>query len=266
VVRRRFAAAALVGMAVAGWPGPALAADQGPYPVWWSPALGFDSLEDIDRRLDEPLWNNLQGGIALEMSSIWRTRRAVAGSCRSLQKLTDEGYKTDSRNGAVIVEAHLHHCRAIEALGRARPARVSFVRSFVMDRNAVDHLPSRIAHWTCESLCQHVYTDQVIDPWRHASNRPEAVEEEDETTIKVLDHDEYFRVRLMGRADFDGDGVEDLMVMISSWRTEQRWWSTSRFVLTRHGPGEVLRILDFDAPDCARSACDSIRAMPPGAK
>ncbi len=44
---------AVVAMVV---PSIVVAAEDGPYPVWWSPALELDSLDAIDARLAREIW------------------------------------------------------------------------------------------------------------------------------------------------------------------------------------------------------------------
>ncbi len=72
--------------------GPATATEDGPYPVWWSPALELDSLDAIDARLERELWKGDSDGMQL-IKSEGDTRLEVwANSCNEFFALTEAGY------------------------------------------------------------------------------------------------------------------------------------------------------------------------------
>ena len=69
--------AAVLGMAVGGagamgvdrkLPVNSVAVEAKDYPVRWSPALDLDSLDDLERRLEESLWN----AVGILLARRWR--------------------------------------------------------------------------------------------------------------------------------------------------------------------------------------------------
>ena len=61
---RKLARLATAGALALGLSGPA-AAEEPPYPVWWSESLELDSLDAIDARLDRELWEGDDEGLPL---------------------------------------------------------------------------------------------------------------------------------------------------------------------------------------------------------
>ena len=49
---------------VIGLSGPATS-EEGPFPVWWSPMLELESLDQIDARLERELWKGGSDGMPL---------------------------------------------------------------------------------------------------------------------------------------------------------------------------------------------------------
>lgn len=207
--------------------GRAVVADEGPYTIWWSPMLELDSLDNVEQRLDRRLWKHTDNGFELYRRVGERRFTAVADSCRSLLKLSAEGFEAPGNNDHQIQLLLVAKCRAIELLGQAKPARRSFVRDFGLDADTLNSMPPPIDGPSCSFVCRQISANENGISWSafESSGRVEIV---DENTIKILEYGWAREVQLVGRADVDGDGVEDLMVLVDSWAT-QGTYGTTRF-------------------------------------
>ena len=243
------------------WRGPAVAADEGPYPIWWSPVLELDSLDGVEQRLDRRLWKDNELGHEMEGQVDGRRLSAYANNCRALKKLHAEGFYFVTGGGYKLQLWHLAQCRAIELLGQARPARRSFVRDFVLDADALNSMPAPIDGPSCGFVCRQIYANDNAIPWSSFAV-VDSVEVEEENTFKVLVYGSGWRVRLVGRADIDRDGIEDLLMIVDSWSTHGTGSSTWLFALTRDRRDAVLRILNPDEYRCASYQCKSSYTMP----
>ncbi len=119
------------------------AAEESPYPVWWSPALELDSLDAIDARLEGEMWPSSPGGLPLykyEGDSYDSDNRveAWADSCNALMSLTADGYEGLGSPGRKLEFFNLAYCRAIAMLKQAVPAEFSHLRDFVLNEDAVN--------------------------------------------------------------------------------------------------------------------------------
>ena len=234
------------------------AADEGEkYPIWWSPRLQLESLDKIDERLRTPLFPSEDGMRVFKGEGKWAERkRATVKDCNSLFQLIDDGYEpklyTEFRHLLYLGAL----CRAAIAFQRARPAKLSHVRDFVFDAEAVNYLPAMVfigvdCYWRCR---QYVANERRISLPRF--------EEEDlkvrvvtDIAINVEMSWSKISLEIVGRADFSGDGLEDLMVF-SYWRAIGGPAGYAKyFILTRESPDAVLYVLDADEHVCKDYEC-----------
>jgi hypothetical protein len=239
----------------------AATADEGRYPIWWSPVLELDSLDNVEQRLDRRLWKDWDSGLELYGLTNGRRLTADANNCRELKMLTAVGFHGRGTNGLAIQSGLLAKCRAIEMLGRAQPARRSFVRDFVLNADALYSMPAPLDGPSCDFMCRQLYANDIGLPWS-AFETVGRVEVEEENAIKVLEYGWARKIQLVGRADVNGDGVEDLMLIVGSWATQGTLDSTSFFVLTRFSPDAVLQYLNPDLHRCTHYQCDPDYMMP----
>ena len=114
------------------------AAEEGPYPIWWSPALELESLDDIDARLDRELY---PGASDFKIYG-WDGDDpipAVMDTCAKTIELSEAGYQAPYNHSFKAQWSFLAWCRAIDLLKSAKPANQSYVRDFRLDRGAVNY-------------------------------------------------------------------------------------------------------------------------------
>jgi len=253
------AAAALV-LAFAG---AGVAAENGPYPIWWSPSLQLDSLDDIEAELDAPFPSGgevVVTNLNIEPESyfdeargeFWLTNQETADTCRSLIKLTAEGYDSGEYN---LRTALGPRCYALEALRRARPARISYLRDFVFDESAIRYLPAMLGPLgNCGYLRDMLEANRLGRPWApFPDNDPSygvgQMEAQDRDTLivkgKQIDGESRWvsTIEIQGRGDFNGDGLDDLLVRTEVDDLMIYSWGSRLFLLTRTGPLQTLRVV-----------------------
>ena len=233
-------AMAAVIAALAGLPASRPVAANELYPVWWSPVLELESLHDIDERLARKFKYPFTAykGRGAERKS------AHVDNCNSLKHWWAQGYADAVSSDRLISLYDLVGCRIIELLRRAKPARTSFVRTFMLDTEAVNYLPAMVdlepftsrVKWQCEANEKGI-------PLARASNV---------SKLKVIGPNEMkfespgmsVGVELMARGDFNGDGLDDLVVRVRVRATGGTWGATRHFLLSRATSQAVLRILN----------------------
>ena len=272
------ACAAVAAMLI--WIGAAVAVE-GSYPVKLNPRLGLASVDDaaIEVRLDQPIPASeamLPPAEYVKFRDDWRTikgpydelvvDRVKPTSCTQLIALVDAGYVPWNE------PVYLDDCTALRLLRRARPARESYVRDFVMSAEAVDFLPamldtSDLADRRCQAYIAnrrgvpwsvfdkivkvHVIHDSALTVW--TEYRDGRFENDDGSYIIAGG---WTHVDIMAWGDLNGDGVENLLIVASSnpvtWRPTLGNYSIHGatygkvFVLTRDAPGAVLRVIDAE--------------------
>jgi len=258
-----------VGLAVL-WAGPALAnpalAEDPPYPVWWSPVLELDSLEDIDARLERTFWPGDDEGMPLFKIEADEREDVSAANCIELRLLVDKGYRGAGSHDYWVQEYLLAHCRAIEWMRRARPAKRSFLRDFVLDEEAIHVLPALVdISPSCDFVCrQRVANERPIPLSQFTPVFRITVTSDEEIEIRTLAIET--DLSILARGDFNDDGLDDLLLLTSSGATEGTWANAEIYLLSRETPGSVLRVLDAGTATCADYQCEEASDYPEAPK
>ena len=271
------------------------------YPVWISPELGIEALDQIDARLAEPFWGPddsiTMGRYELDLVTL-RTVRVVGSvtpfpvtTCQEYLDAISQGYEAYGETGRdeTVYFAVLEDCRDIERLKDARPAERSFVRDFVLDEVAPDVLPATMSMpVNCESslaayqahqggqswaaYARHIYAPLEVEPAFLAEHpdqtryfqhiyveRAFAPEVEPSHLLNQLRTPYWSRyesgwstdtVSILARADFDGDGLEDLMIKMVSGARGGSLVIHHTFFVTRDSATAVMRDLNAEAMVC----------------
>ncbi len=274
---------ALAFLAILGLAGPALAAEDGPYPVWWSDKLRLESLEQVEARLEGPFWGSGESYTVYKGVGDGRSETTV-DTCNMRRDLFEEGYYAEAPQQ--YFEVYLWAmCDALEKLGTAQPAQRSFVRNFVFDRNAMNVLPA-IVGWSesCDFMCRLRLANERGVTWtqiedsilkrRARENKSipltgevRSIQVEDDKTATILF--EYIEevpiegerttiwsysvdrnlLEILAYGDFNEDGQEDMLIRLQGAPTV--------FVLTRDTPDTVFYVLNAEEHLCPNYQCDA---------
>ncbi len=256
--------------------GAASAAEEGPYPVWWSPKLGLESLERVEARLEGPFWGAGESYTVYKGVGDGRSETTV-DTCNMRRGLFEEGYYAEAPQR--YFEVYLWAmCDALEKLGTAQPAQRSFVRNFVFDRNAMNVLPAFIrGAESCSFLCRLKRDNEKGITWTQLEaslfkrytteissipvssvvrsiqvkddktatilieNVQEIPIEEERTTVWSYWVDRY-PVEILAYGDFNGNGLEDMLM--------RRQGARNVYVLTRDTPEAVFYVLNAEEHLC----------------
>jgi hypothetical protein len=235
--------------------GPVVAAENGPYPVWWSAELELDSLDQIEARLRRALSLDYSGGFLLLKGAPGNYETVAARSCESLLRLTDEGHSAITTNDLHAQNLLLSECQAIAMLGRAKPARVSHLRDFVMSAGAPDYLPPLVNLYpSCAFICYAVEANERGIPFARF-DEIERVEVRSPDSLVVWTVAWRTEMTILARGDFTADGLDDMLLMSNSHATEGSLGAANLFILTRANPDEVLRAIGAGDELCSGYEC-----------
>ena len=221
------------------------------YPVWLSPVLDLESIDKIDARLARPLEAFARIGVAREDV---KGARVEVRNCLNLRELAAEGYRPDAGEDAYMLGIQKTTCDALRMLKAAKPARLSYVRLFVLNGAALNHLPARIdPSIACRADGRLPGGDLSLMSWREfqggvevASGRPGplaiTLRDDGEMTVRAGKAEVTFEI--LARGDLDGDGYEDLLMRVSRDVSRAAPGTAAVFMLTRDGPDGMLRVVD----------------------
>jgi hypothetical protein len=229
---------------------PVRAAEEDPYPVWWSAELELDSLDRVEARLRRDLWLDFPEGLKLYKAQGTGHVTAQARNCNSLRKLSQEGYYGSNSSDIGVQHYHRSVCRAIALLGQAKPARTSHLRGFVLNAEAVRYLPALVnLQPSCHSICQAYFKNKRGVPLTDFEDI-ERVEVTNEDKLIVWTPGWRVKMSLIARGDFNSDGLDDILLVSHGGATEGTMRGADLYVLTRDGPGVVLQVLNAQEHLC----------------
>lgn len=253
---------AVAGMALGLGLGPtfASAAETEQYPIWWSPTLELESLDKIDERLDRPFWPHEDGlRIYKEVEgNYWK--KVIATDCVELLGLSADGFYALENWDLYLQLFHAARCRAIHLLGAARPVERSYMRDFALTPETVEYLPAMInVAPGCARFCRHVAANANRVPMSQFEKVLGADVVPVDADLSTRDWSYLTRpfltvwtagweinLEIVGRGDFDGDGMDDILVLVNGAAMAGRQVAVNLFVLTREKTDAVLRVVDGD--------------------
>jgi len=230
--------------------------EEPPYPVWWSPVLELDSLDDIDARLRQAEWPE-SGGLPLAKGMGEAREETSAVNCIELERLVADGFYGIGSNGYGIQLYTQALCRGIEAMRRAQPAETSYLREFVLDEEAIHLLPAMVdISPSCDYRCrQWVANERRIPLSRFEPVIRVTVKSDEEMRIRTIDWVSI--VTILGRGDFDGDGLDNLLVLIDGGSMSGTWGGAALYLLARDAADRVLFVAEELTNNCDDYQCQA---------
>jgi hypothetical protein len=200
-------------------------------PVQYSARLKISSPSDLDQRLQAPFAEGMAH---------------PAGISNCTQLLTQRGRAAQTKvpeREFLAERSTMAECLILHELRIATAARSSYVDSLRWDEHALPLLPPQLAI-TISSEANHAAIEAAgrgrswvdFDPSATASAQgPD----------KIIATGKGFSQQLIlwGRGDFNGDGIEDLLVQSLDTLTEGTYRNIRLFVLTRRTPNGRLSVV-----------------------
>ncbi|MFP2928916.1 hypothetical protein ACLESO_27705 [Pyxidicoccus sp. 3LG] len=143
-------------------------------------------------------------------------------------------------------QARLIRCRALKRVTEARPSRVSHVRDLFSTKVLGKVLPADFAPAFSEAEAEkHAQAGREGRTWSDVDPKVRFERDPDHAqTLRVRGHQVEGVLELWALGDFNGDGLEDVMLDRSMGPKGGSATDMATFLLTRTQPGGVLTILE----------------------
>jgi hypothetical protein len=195
------------------------------------------SREQVERLLDESLLiGNHEPGVKL--TSARGGDQKIASTCREWSTLLSEDYFAKTTYDMHMQSEFIITCLTLRALANARPAGKSFISDPRVGVHDIDLLPASLLPGISESdgerikdLARHGETYATLA--RHDAIKSQIVR----NGLRVVYNDMGQDIEEIARgADFDGDGIEDLLVVERNYVLSGSFTSTDLVLLSRTTP------------------------------
>ena len=224
---------------VMGWLALCQAIGDTPLTVRWTPALTLNSLEDIDQRLAAPL------EYPLDVSRFaGKMERTTITNCLSYFDLTQQGFESTPLTYQLALGAD---CHALKALRQAVPARQTHLAGFHLTEKVINDLPPELSLIISKDDARKVAAAHKKGlSWRQFQPITQVTLENDHTVL-VAGQGWRVRLELYAFGDFNGDGMEDILVKTQGWLTEGTYQATRLLTLTRtHDSGRLHLVTEYN--------------------
>lgn len=222
--------------------------EQSAYPVSWEATLlSFAAPRTFD--------GQLQSSLAAALDAPWETPMQVTNghdtaevpSCRALLGLAGTYEPAVASDFATFQDLQAR-CRAVALLAEARPSKVSWLHAFALDEQAPSRLPAEFAFAVSPEDDQRVTEASSLGkPWS-AIESVHLLEQASPRQARYSGDASEQNLAIVGYADVNGDGVEDLLVLSHGRLTEGSLKSTRLLVITQDGPDQpTTRLLPIES-------------------
>lgn len=225
------------------------------FPLIWAQSLALTARQDVPNRLSKPTRDTSE-------RAVWTQRCATTSPDRGCQPITpvvtatcDEfwlararGLSVQSAMDANDLLAIGARCASIKAVGTARDATRSAVRSFRLSNGAMDVLPATLglAVTPRDSVRLWAAGSRGVSLRQIVTGATTAVEhyEPADTVLTILGDHEQHSLEVLARGDFTADGWDDLLIHAVARARGGSFTTNEVYVLTRrvnHGRLSVVR-------------------------
>lgn len=213
---------------------------QAQYSVRWTRAVGPPSRQALQAKLKRPVKRPPSQTI-YEHTGRQREIRTCADYARARKNGWSDSANTYERSTEAFFK---DECDVALLVLAAKPSRVSYVRNFKLDEAALDLLPPTLS-WILSGEEEQAADDAERQGLSWKKFKPELKTVGKSTDWMAIEEPGEARISLEIKAfgDFNGDGIEDVLLFKSTNAIEGTFRYYEPVILTRTADGRQLKVL-----------------------
>ena len=192
------------------------------YPVSWTEAVELDSIDDIEKALQQPV--ELEDCPDCELVMVKDFDEVVVETCDDFLHYTQEDYYTASTYAIRMETTFVRQCKPFKYLQKAKDSTESYLASFDLRDDPVQ-LCLEIFGELEEGMLGPNCREMVVEEGVASTTQVNLIREgegggEDNLISRLV-------IKLLGQGDFDHDGVEDALIYTHYISYEGSWPGTN---------------------------------------
>lgn len=204
------------------------------YPVRWTKEVDLKSIDDIEKKLDEPVWVGSDRD-KLEMTNPDdETIKVTVKTSREYLDLKAKGYYAYSTYDLSMESWFKDKANTLVFLKNARPANKSFIENYKITDDPLKNIPANLGLFLCSGDEERRVEDAMVkgQTWKEIY-KGSVVSVKNKERIVIKDECQLADISEIARGDFNGDGVEDILLFIAYHILEGSGRSYRHYMLTR---------------------------------
>ena len=210
-------------------------------PPHWSASLGAADRAALQAALTKPP-KGLAAGDALDDHDE-KGRNHPIRTCAQYARALKAGWSAEDNAQIATESFFIRGCTLVEIMLKATPSRVSYVADLRLDASPLDVLPPSIADLVMGDEEGQKKAEEQGKSLRQFDPTLKVVKAEP-GQVAIENDDSRYELEIVGYGDFNGDGVEDVLLFQASYATQGTMHIYEPVVLTRTKPGAVLRLVE----------------------
>jgi hypothetical protein len=197
--------------------------------ISWSSELGLTSLASIDAKLSELFPYNSEWNVTLK-----NRRKLQVKTCNDYLATTKQLVEVEE--GTVMdydtLEMSGAHCYALSALKTAKLPLKTYLRWFQFSVDNIEQLTPSLTMLEIDEERLATKAEKACIPW-NKFDKDLKIQIETQEVARLTTDSWTGRLRLYGRADFNGDGIEDLLLQRSAHVVGGSEAETTIYIITQ---------------------------------
>ncbi len=209
---------------------------QAAHPVRWLPVIGPPDRAALEAALKKPPIG-LAADDALDNHDK-QGRNHPIRTCDAYAAAIKAGWSAENNAQMMTEGFFIRGCDLVRLVLAAKPSRASYVADWKLDASALAVLPPSIDDFNENSDALKKAEDQGRSLKQF--NPALKVADADPGKFAVQDENSRYVLEIVGYGDFDGDGIEDVLLFQGSYAVGGSMHAYSPVILTRTKPAGVL--------------------------
>lgn len=173
-------------------------------------------------------------------------KEKVISNCLEYLAIRGQGYSVTPERSASAFMGRAMRCSAIEALANAKPAKISNLSDFALDESLPSKLPKQMAFIASTTEYNRIMKNSSIKTLTDV-HKVTKVEMKDKTNAIYKHKGGEQDITLVGKGDFNDDGILDLLLIVQNDVSGGSFSSTHLYALTKMAPkGDYVLLKEYE--------------------